>query len=215
MEKLLNKFGMQDSKPVSTPVDTSVKITKAVDNDECVDQQLYQSAIESLLYLSVGTRLDITYAVSNLPRFSAMPTKQHWIALKRVMCYLKGTIDFGIQYCKHGSKECIGYSDADWAGDLNNRRSTSRYLFQISGGAVTWKSKKQSYVALSTAEAECIALANAAKEAIWMRQLTTELGNIPTKATTIYEDNQVAISMTKNSQFHGRSKHIGIIPLHS
>ena len=157
--------------------------------------------------LSVGTRPDITYAVSNLARFSAMPTKQHWIALKRVMCYLKGTIDFGIQHCKNGSKECIGYSDADWAGDLDNWRSTSGYLFQISGSAVTWKSKKQSCVALSTAEAEYMVLANAAQEAIWMRQLTTQLGNTPTKATTIYEDNQAAISMTKNPQFHGRSKH--------
>ena len=98
IEKLLNKFGMQDAKPVSTPVDTSVNIIKATDNDDCVDQQLYQSAIGSLLYLSVGTRPDITYAVSNLTRFSAMPTKQHWITLKRVICYLKGTIDFGIQY---------------------------------------------------------------------------------------------------------------------
>ena len=80
MEKLLNKFGMQDAKPVSTPVDTSVKIIKAIDNDEYVDQQLYQSAIGSLLYLSVGTKPDITYTVSNLARFSAMPTKQHWIS---------------------------------------------------------------------------------------------------------------------------------------
>ena len=150
---------MQDAKPVSTPVDTSVHIIKATDNDDCVDQQLYQSAIGSLLYLSVDTRPDITYAVSNFARFSAMPTKQHLIALKRVICYLKGTIDFGIQYCKHSSKECIGYSDADWAGDLDNQRTTSGDLFQISGGAVTWKSKKQSCVALSTAEAECMALA--------------------------------------------------------
>ena len=209
-KKLLNKFGMQDAKPVSTPVDTSVKTIKATDNDKCVDQQLYQSTIGSLLYLSVGTRPDITYAVSNLAKFSAILTKQHWITLKRVMRYLKGTIDFGIQYCKYGSKECIVYSDADWAGDLDNRRSTSGYLFQISGGAVTWKSKKQSCVALSTAEAEYMALANAAQEALWMRQLTTELGNTPKKATTIYEDNQAAISMTKNPQFHGRSKHIGI-----
>ena len=126
------------------------------------------------------------------------------------MPYLKGTIYFGIQYCKHGSQECIGYSNADWAGDLDNQRSISGYSFLISGDAVTWKSKEQPCVALSTAEAEFMALANAAQEAIRMRQLTIELGNTPAKATTIYENNQVAISLTKNPQFHGQSKHIGI-----
>ena len=134
---------MFESKPVSTPVDTSTKLLKATDEDQCVDQQLYQSAIGSLLCLSVGTRPDITYSVSTMARFSAKPTKQHWTALKRIMRYLKGTIDFGILYRSQGTKECVGFSDADWAGDLDDRKSMPGYLFQISGGAITWKSKKQ------------------------------------------------------------------------
>ena len=207
---LLKKFGMQDCKAVCTPVDISTKLVKATSEDECVDQQLYQSAIGSLLYLSVSTRPDITYAVSTLARFSSSPTQQHWTALKRVMRYLKGTTNYGIMYNKKGSQECICYSDADWAGDINDRRSTSGYLFQISGGAVTWSSKKQSCVALSTAEAEYVALSSAAQEAVWMRQLTTELQNPPETPTIIYEDNQSAISMTKNQQFHGKGKHIAI-----
>ena len=207
---LLKRFGMQDCKAVGTPVDVSTKLVKATSDDDCIDQQLYQSAIGSLLYLSVSTRPDITYAVSTLARFSSNPTKQHWVALKRVMRYLKGTVNYGINYSKKGSKDCICYSDADWAGDIDDRKSTSGYLFQISGGAVTWSSKKQSCVALSTAEAEYIALSSAAQEAVWMRQLTTELGSPPETATIIHEDNQSAISMTKNPQFHGKSKHIAI-----
>ena len=126
------------------------------------------------------------------------------------MRYLKGTTNFGINYSKNGSQDCICYSDADWAGDVNDRKSTSGYLFQISGGAVTWSTKKQSCVALSTAEAEYIALASAAQEAVWLRQLTAYLGYSSKMETIIYEDNQLAISMTKNPQFHGKAKHIAI-----
>ena len=126
------------------------------------------------------------------------------------MRYLKGTINFGILYTKQKSKNFIAYSDADWAGDLDDRKSTSGYLFQIGGGAVSWRSKKQSSVALSTAEAEYIALASTAQEAVWLRQLTTELGSDSTEAITIFEDNQAAISMSKNPQYHGRAKHISI-----
>ena len=120
------------------------------------------------MYLSVSTRPDITSAVGNLARFSSKPTKEHRTALKCVLCYLKGTVKHGILYSQKGSNECVGFSDADWAGDINDRKST---IFQISGGAVSWKSKKQGCVALSTAEAEYIALSSAAHESIWLQQL--------------------------------------------
>jgi len=207
-ESVLQKFGMENSKPVRTPVDTGMKLVKATDDEECVDQKLYQSAVGSLLYLSVGTRPDITYAVSNVAKFSAKPTKQHWIAVKRIMRYLRGTIYYGLLYSRSGSEKCIGYSDSDWAGDLDDRKSTSGYLFQISGAAVSWRSKKQTCVALSTAEAEYMALAGAAQEAIWMRQLSSELKNGPTEATTIFEDNQSAICMASKT-------HWNQIPLYS
>ena len=182
-ENLLRKLNMQDSKPVSTPADTSQKLVKAADGEECINQQQYQSIIGSLMYLSVSSRPDITYSVSRLARFSSQPNNQHWTALKR---YLKGTVHYGITYTRKSSKECTGYSDSDWAGDLDNRKSTSGYIFQVSGGAVTWRSKKQSCVALSTAEAEYTALSSAAQEAAWLRQL---IGNPPETATTIFEDN--------------------------
>ena len=126
------------------------------------------------------------------------------------MQYLKGTVSYGVRYTKESSKECVGYSDADWAGYVDDRRSTSGYVFQISGGPVSWRSKKQSSVALSTAEAEYMAQAGTAQEALWLKQLTSELGNATTEPLTIFEDNQSTISMTKTPQFHGGSKHIAI-----
>ncbi len=165
---------MQECKPVSTPVEPGAKLKIAEETDECVDQQLYQSAIGSLMYLSVGTRPDITYAVSSLSRYSANPTKEHWSAVKRVMRYVKGTTKLGIYYSNENSNELIGYSDADWGGDINDRKSTSGYIFKLNGGAVSWRSKKQSGVALSTAEAEYVALSAAAQEAMWLKQLMSE-----------------------------------------
>ena len=175
-----------------------------------VDPVLYQSAVGSLLYLSNWTRPVITYAVSSVSRFCTNPTKQHWTAVKRIMRYLKGTPNHGLIYSKNDPKDCVGYSDADWAGDVNDRKSTSGYLFKISGAPVSWRSKKQSCTALSTAEAEYMALSSAAQEVTWIRQLTKDLQNGPTRPTVIHEDNQAAICMAKNPQFHGRTKHIDI-----
>jgi hypothetical protein len=209
-QRILKKFNMDEAKPVSTPVDTSVKLTKAEEENETVDQGLYQSAVGSLLYLSMWTRPDITYAVSNVSKFCSKPCKEHWTAVKRIMRYLKGTIDYGLWYDKNTPSECVGYSDSDWAGDTDDRKSTSGYVFQICGAAVSWRSKKQSCVAISTAEAEYIALASAAQEAVWMQQLIGDLEQKSEKPMLIYEDNQSAICMTKNPQFHGRAKHISI-----
>ena len=160
------------------------------------------------MYFSISTKPDISYAVGNL-KFLSKPTKIHWMALKCVLCYLKGTMNYRISYKKEESNDCVGFSDADRAEDINDRKSTSGYLFQISGGAVSWRSKKQECVALSTAEAEYVALSSAVQESIWLRKLIAELGS-PNGPTTIFEDNQSAIAMCKNPQHHGRVKHIDI-----
>ena len=209
-KKVLEKFQMDEAKPVSTPVDTSVKLTKTDEDSEAVDQGSYQSAVGSLLYLSTWTRPDITFAVSNVAKFCSKPSKEHWTAVKRIMRYLKGTVDFGLQYDRKGPAECIGYSDSDWAGDINDRKSTSGYVFQICGTAVSWRSKKQNCVALSTAEAEYMALASASQEAIWMQKLLGNLDKKQVQPIEIYEDNQSAICMAKKPQFHGRAKHVDI-----
>ena len=126
------------------------------------------------------------------------------------MRYLVGTMYLGLLYKKNELKSCVGFSDADWAGDLDDRKSTSGYIFQLRGTAISWRSKKQACVALSTAEAKYIALASTAQEAVWVRQLLTDLRSYPEKATRIYEENQSAICLAKNPQFHGRAKPIGI-----
>ena len=133
--------------------------------------------------------------------------------MKRILRYLNGTSNLGLVYDNKKGKDLTGYSDADWAGDIDDRKSTSGYIFQLSGGAISWRSKKQTCVALSTAEAEYMALASAIQEAIWLRQLISNLRiaeSETTKPTTIMEDNQSAICMSKNQQYHGRTKHIDI-----
>ena len=131
--------------------------------------------------------------------------------MKRIFRYLRGTTHFGLLYCKGAETNAlIGCSDADWGSDCNDCKSTTGYLFQNGGTAVTWKSQKQSCAALSTAEAEYMALSRTAQEAVWIRELNSDLGNQQSQPILIFEDNQSAISMAKNPQFHGRSKHINI-----
>ena len=206
---VLEKLGMTNSKPMPTPVDVSTKLVKG-DDSKKVDKAEYQSMVGSLLYLSTRTRPDIAYAVSNVSRFNAEPTTKHMTAVKRILRYLNGTCDLGLLYRKDEMNECIGYSDADWAGDLDDRKSTSAYIFHMGGTAISWRSKRQACVALSTAEAEYMALASAAQEALWLRQLLSDLKNKPTSPTLILEDNQAAICLAKNPQFHGHAKHIDI-----
>ncbi len=214
-QKVLERFNMDASNSVATPADNSTKLIKNDGSMECVDQKLYQSAVGSLLYLSMWSRPDITYAVHHVAKFSSQPTKEHWTAVKRIMRYLQGTINYGLCYTKGGSVDgeignILGYSDADWAGDVNDRKSTSGYLFQVCNGTVSWRSKKQTCVALSTAEAEYMALSSAAQEAVWLRNLSADLKNDKIMPVVIYEDNQAAICITKNPQFHGRAKHFDI-----
>ena len=131
VDSVLLRFGLQDSKPVSTPVDTSSKTT---DTDECVGKTTYQSALGSLLYVSTGTRPDITYAVSNVAKYCSNPSKQHWTAVKRIIRYLKKTKHYGLLYSRSKSKKCL---DSDYAGDLDDRKSTSGYLFKLAGAAIS------------------------------------------------------------------------------
>ena len=210
IENLLVTLGMQDCKPVKTPVSAGNKLVKATEQDECIDQRQYQSAVGSLMYLAVSTRPDISYSVGSLARFNSKPTKEHWVALKRVLRYLKGTKDLGILYSKAEKDSCIGYTDADWAGDQDDRKSISGYVFLLSGGAISWESQKQRCVALSTAEAEYVAMSTATQEAIWLRQLIAEITSSEETPILVYEDNQSAIAIARNPQFHGRTKHIDI-----
>src|SRR5690606_5271105 len=139
------------------------------------NKEIYQQAIGALLWLMVGTRPDICFVVGYLSRFNANPSEQHWQAVKRVMRYLKGTKNYAITYSGRVQGNWCGYSDASYADDRSTRRSTAGYVFCVSGGAISWSSKQQSVVARSTTEAEYIALAQAAKEAMWLRTLQRDV----------------------------------------
>ena len=207
IEEILAKYCMQGAKPVSTPRDMNVNLVKD-DGSKAVDRSLYQSMVGALLYLSMATRPDISQAVGVVSRFSADPRETHLTAVKRIFCYLKGTIAMGLEYrCVEGcSLTC--YSDADWAGDLDTRHSTSGYVFMFNGSVISWNSRLQRVTALSTAEAEYIALAESCKEVMWLKKLFNEL-NVKSPVR-VMEDNQAAIAMVKNPVYHARSKHIDI-----
>ncbi|XP_068730639.1 uncharacterized protein [Montipora capricornis] len=128
-ENILKKFGMENCKAVATPADPNSKLTQADSDNVPYNQFEYQSVVGSLLYLSSVSRPDIAFAVSNVARYSSNPTKEHWVALKRILRYLKGTVNYGILFTCNVESECVGFSDADWAGDVNDRKSTSGYLF--------------------------------------------------------------------------------------
>jgi len=216
LHSVLAKFGMQDCKPVKTPQDPGLKLTKAMceggcKHDDTMQGVPYRSAVGAVMYLMVGTRPDLAAAVGVLSQFAADPCPTHWQALKRVLRYLQATPTHGIRFAGSGDGELIGYSDADWAGDIETRRSTSGYVFVLNGGCITWRSKKQRTVALSSTEAEYMALSEATQEAVWLKAFMRELGEeAGDGALTVYEDNQGAIALAKNPEFHKRTKHIDI-----
>jgi hypothetical protein len=138
------------------------------------------------------------------------PTEMHLQAAKRVLRYVKGTSSLGVFYKKEGNQELLGYTDSDYAGDQNDRKSTSGYVFLMSSGAVSWSSKKQPVVTLSTTEAEFISAAYSACQVVWLRRILKELCHDQSKSTVVYCDNVSAIKLSKNPVLHGRSKHIDI-----
>jgi hypothetical protein len=219
IDALLEKFGLTDMNPVSTPMDINVKldaITKDQEEQgEAHDRitQGYAALIGSLMYLAIGTRPDIAFTVNKLAQFTQNPRQIHWTAVKRVFRYLKYTRSSKLTY--GGDDDVLNtnlhiFCDADWASDATDRKSISGYLISMAGGAVSWSSKKQTSVALSTAEAEYMAATHVAKQVLWQRSLFTELNfEFPT-TSTIFTDNQAAISISHHPEFHSRTKHIDI-----
>ena len=202
---ILKKFNFDNCNPVLTPIDANTVFEKASEDSDLFDATLYQSAIGSLLYLCTKTRPDLTFSVCHLAKFCQNPTQNHWTGVKRIFRYLKGTLDLGISYDRSNLNSCIGYSDSDWAGDRDDRKSTSGYCFIMGSGLLSWKSNKQTCVALSTAEAEYVALSSAAQEAIWLKLLLHDLNFSHNSPMVIMEDNQACICFTKNPKDHGKN----------
>ena len=147
-----------------------------------------------------------------LSQFLSNPTQEHWYTVKRIFLYIKGTLNYSLQFVssKANNITLYGYADTDWAGDFDTRKSTPGYVFCVGQSIISWCSKRQSVVDLSTAEAECISLCNAATEAIWLRHLFRDLGFTQNKSAINYEDNQSSIAIANNGKFQSRTKHIDI-----
>lgn len=168
IDDILKRFGINDCNPVSTPVDVSVKLTKE-DKDSSEEESNFpcRELVGALTYLAVTTRPDISYAVSNLGQFNNCYGKEHWTAAKRVLRYLKGFRDLGLIY-KRDSKPIEGFVDADWDNCPEDRRSYTRFLFKLSSSSISWDSRKQPTVALSSTEVEYMGLTECAKEATYL-----------------------------------------------
>ncbi|GKB48853.1 retrovirus-related pol polyprotein from transposon TNT 1-94 [Tanacetum coccineum] len=208
MQEILKKFRMKDCNPVSTPVEPGVKLVKD-ENGRDVDSTLYKQIVGSLIYLT-ATRPDIMYVVNLVCRFMESPKEVHLQAAKRIMRYLQGTLDYGIMYKRGEDSELIGFTDGDYAGDLDDGKSTSGYAFMIGSGAISWSSRKQPIVTLSTTEAELVAATACGCQAIWLRYILEELNFSQGEPIIIFCDNNSSIKLSRDRVLHGRSKHISV-----
>lgn len=203
---LLNKFGLNECKSMTTPLVATEKLTKE-DGSGATGEEQYRSIVGSLLYLT-ATRSDIIYASSLLARFMHCPTSKHYGTTKRVLRYIKGTLDYGLEYVKGKNAMLIGFCDNDWGGSIEDSKSTFGYAFYFGSGVFSWASVKQNCVALSIVEAEYISASEATAQAIWLIFVLEDFGELQTEATPLQCDNTSAIAITKNPVFHQKTKHI-------
>lgn len=206
---LVKRFGMWKCKSVSTPMKVGEKLQNEVDGNISCDAFKFRSMVGGLLYLT-HTRPDIAFAVGLISRHMQSPTEYHYGVAKRILRYIAGTYEYGLWYENGKEVKLEGYTDSDWAGSFDDRKSISANVFTVGSSVVTWSSKKQRVVALSSTEAEYVSANEAACQAMWLRKLLADLDHKQKEATDIYCDNMSAVFLTKNLAMHSRSKHIDI-----
>jgi hypothetical protein len=213
--KLLEKASMKKCNSCSTPMEVRLQLSTRSTSEE-VDATMYRSLVGSLRYL-VHTQPDISFAVGYVSRFMEKPRQEHLAAIKHLLRYILGTIYYGLVYPKFtkGSNRLIGYSDSDLGGDVDERKSTARVIFFLGEMVISWQSQKQKTVALSTCEAEYMAGAAGAYQAVWLKRLLGDIAGVNVQQPILKMDNQSAIALSKNPVLHDRSKHIDTIPFHS
>jgi hypothetical protein len=215
IDTLLRRFNLEDCKPLAQPLDPHVQFSTdqcptTIEEKAAMQVVPYREAVGALNWVAVGTRPDIAFVVGQLARFMENPGRVHWEAVKRVLRYLKGTRDWKLVYGGSETRGLEGFTDADGAMQ-EHRRAISGYVILIDGGAVSWCSKKQELVTLSTTEAEYVAATHAAKELIWFRRLLGEIFRPLEHPVVLHSDNQSAIALAHSQgQFHARTKHIDI-----
>ena len=205
-KEILKKFNMEECRSTATPMNQKEKFCKE-DGAAKIDETLYRTLIGCLMYLT-ATRPDIMNATSILSRYMHCASEIHFQAAKRIVRYIKGTIDYGLKFCQVKNSILHGYSDSDWANCVDDMRSTSGYCFSFGSAIFLWSSKKQEVIAQSTAEAEYVVASAAVNQAIWIRKLMVDLQMEQKESTQILVDNQAAIAIAKNPVFHGKTKHL-------
>jgi hypothetical protein len=207
--RILEKMGMANCNPTHIPMEPRLKLSKE-SKSEPVDSTEYKSVVGSLTYL-LHTRPDLNFSVGYVSRYLEKPTKEHMMAVKHILRYLKGTVNLGCSYKRFASEPTLmGYSDSDHACDVDDRKSTSGVLFYFGNCPVSWVSQKQRIVAQSSCEAEYVAAAAAASQGVWLARLLEELLGERSAKFRVRIDNQSAISLRKNLVFHERSRHIDV-----
>ena len=204
---MLKRFGYYNRKPVATPYDANTHLKKILKHS--VDQLRYAQIIGSLMYLMNSTRPNMAYAVGRLSRYTQNPSKDHWTAIDRLARYLRGTIDYGLNYSST-PQVLEGYSDANWISGYDEIKSTSGYIFTLGGGVVSWKSSKQPCIARFTMESKLIALEKACTEVEWLRNFLVDLPicTHPPTSVSIHCDCQGAIAKAKSEIYNRKSRHI-------
>ena len=217
INKVLERFRMKDCSPSVSPIvkGDRFNLNQCPKNDLEKEQMKnipYASAVGSLMYAQVCTRPDIAFAVGMLGRYQSNPGIDHWRAAKKVMRYLQGTKDYKLMYRRTSNLEVVGYSDSDFAGCVDSRKSTSGYIFILAGGAVSWRSVKQTLTATSTMEAEFVSCFEATSHGVWIKSFISGLRIMDSisRPLSIYCDNSAAVFMAKNNKSGSRSKHIDI-----
>ena len=207
VEKILSKFGKHEVCSAMTPVDPNLHLFKNIGTG--ISQFEYSQIIGSLMYLMNCSRPELAYAVSRLSRYTSNPGKSHWMAIIRVLRYLRHTPNYGLYDTRYAAV-LEGYSDANWISDSNDTKSTSGYVFTLGGAAVSWKSSKQTYIARSTMESEFIALDKTGEEAEWLRNFLEDIPmwTKPVPAICIHCDSEAAIGRARNHMYNGKSRHI-------
>ena len=208
---LLSETGMLETKSVSTPLEDGYKVINEGETEDqpYEDPKNYRRLVGKLIYLTL-TRPDLCFAVNQVSQHMQAPKLHHWKMLERVLRYLSGAPGQGIWMGCNKSSSIVGYCDADWAGDKEDRRSTTGYCTFVGGNLVTWKTKKQKVVSCSSAESEYRAMRKLTNELIWMKAVLKDLGIEDSRPITMHCDNQAAIHIASNSMFHERTKHIEI-----
>ncbi len=208
IKKILRRFHMDQCNPVDLPATPGVFFTRDNKNEGSI-QVPFREAVGSLLYLMLSSRPDISFSVNQVSQFCEKPQNCHWAAVKKILAYLKRTSEHGIRFGPELTS-LLGFTDADFAGDTDTRRSTSGYVFLLNGGPIAWSSRRQKCVTLSTTEAEYVAACEAAREGVWLKRLLNELMPNWSEPIPLMCDNMSSIDLSKNPRFHQLTKHIHV-----